>query len=75
MALSISAGLSRMEMAGDESIQVRRGIDCLRRERGDFVSCALSLQHSVVRRCITCAGCHERDGIGAHGVNKVPIVI
>jgi hypothetical protein len=75
MAPLISAEVSRVEMASDEYIEVRRGSGCLRRERGDIVSCAFSLRRLVVKQCITGAGCHERVGIGAHRVNGVPIVI
>jgi hypothetical protein len=75
MALSISAGFSRMEMAGDEGIGARYGRGCLRGERGDFDSRAFSLQRVVVKRCITGAGYHDRVGIRAHRVNGVPIVI
>jgi hypothetical protein len=74
-ALSISAGFSRMEMAGDEGIGARCGCARLRGERGDFDSRAFSLQRVVVKRCITGAGYHDRVGIWAHRVNGVPIVI
>ena len=75
MALSISAGFSRMEVAGDEGIGARCGRGCLRGERGDFDSRAFSLQHVVVKQCITGAGYHDRVGFGAHRVNGVPILI
>ena len=74
MALSISAGFSRMEMTGDEGIGARCGRGCLRGERGDFDSRAFSLQRVVAKQCITGFGCHDRVGIGAHRVDGIPIV-
>ena len=75
MAPPISAGLSSMEMACDEGIELRRGSGCLRSERGDFVSRAFSLQRLVVEQCIAGADCHERVGIGTHRDNGVQIAI
>jgi hypothetical protein len=75
MALAISAGFSRMEMAGDEGIETRRGGGCLRGERGVFDSGAVSLQHLAATQCITDAGCPERAGIGTRRADGVPIVI
>jgi hypothetical protein len=75
MALSIGAGFSRMEMAGDEGIGADYGRGCLRGERGDFDSRAFSLQRVVVERCITGAGYHDCVGIGARRANGIPIVI
>jgi hypothetical protein len=75
MAPSISAWFSGMEMAGDDSIEARRGGGSLRSERGDFLSLAFSLQRFIVKQRINGAGCHERVGIGPHRVNGVPIII
>ena len=71
MALSISAGFSRMEMAGDKGIGARCGRGCLRSERGDFDSRAFSLQRVVAKQWITRAGYDDCAGIGAHRVNGV----
>jgi hypothetical protein len=75
MALSMSVGFSRMEVAGDEGIETRCGGGCLRGERGDFFSRTVSLQRLVAWQCITDAGCPERVGNGTYRANGVPIVI
>ena len=71
MALSISAGFSRTERAGDEGIGARCDRGCLRGERGDFDSRAFSLQRVLAKQCITRAGYDDCAGIGAHRVNGV----
>ena len=79
MALSISAGFSRMEIAGDESIEARRDGCRLRSERGALGCHAPSLQRLVgerrVTRTIAGVDCHERIGIGDHRVNRIQIAI
>ena len=79
MALSISAGFSRMEVAGDESIEARRDSCRLRSERGALGCHAPSWQRLVVERRVThtIAGvdCHERIGIGDRRVNRMQIAI
>lgn len=77
--LSIGAGFSGMEIAGDESIEARRDGCRLRSERDARVSHAVSLQRLAVEQCVTrrIAGVdrHERVGIGGHRVNGVQILI
>jgi hypothetical protein len=79
MALSISAGFSRMEIACDESIEARRDSCRLRSERGALGCHAPSLQRLVgerrVTRTIAGVDCHERIGIGDRRVNRIQIAI
>jgi hypothetical protein len=79
MALSISAGFLRMEIADDDSIEARRDSYRLRSERGALGCHAPIWQRLVVGRRVTrtIAGvdCHERIGIGDHRVNRIQIAI